>query len=236
MKLGQINRKKRKIIMDIPLCKRYEVSEAYHTLRSNLLFRGEGIQSLAMVSCTSGEGTTSVVWKLALSLAEAGKNVLVIDADMRKPVNAEYCRMKQTGKGLSEFLSGSCTAEECVFPTSYENLYALPAGHSCRNCSELLTNDRLHVLMAEVREVFDYILVDCPPLSNAIDGALAAKACDASVIVLEADKAKRSVLQGMKTQLEKADSRILGVILNKFDSHKYRCYGNYYGKSYGKAD
>lgn len=229
MKPEQISKK---ATADIPRSGEAYISEAYNTLRANLLFSDEDIKTVAMVSCTSGEGTTGVTWRLALSLSEIGKNVLVIDGNLRSPSTIAR------GKGLSDYLSGDCEMEACICCTQYEHLYALPSGEVSdvgENSSKLLFDDRFAFLLKEMREAFDYVLVDCPPLSDRIDGAVAARVCDASAIVLEADRVKPDLFQSVVEQLKKANSRILGVILNKFDVKKYRCYGNYFRKSRGKS-
>ena len=234
MNLELINGMKKKVSMKIPRPKEYHSIESYNALRANLLFKSGDARSVAMVGCESEDGTSCVTWNLALSLAEIGRKVLVIDADMRNSVIAENYQIKHVEKGLSEYLSEKCDLEECIYQTSCDNLYAVYAGKTSDHPSELLSGCRFRALLDEAKEEFDYILVDCPPLANVIDGAIVAGVCDASVIVAEADRTKRTMLQSIKSQLEKADSRILGVVLNKFDSERYKCYGNYYGKSYGR--
>lgn len=234
MKLEQMTEKSKKVTMEIPRSEEYYMAEAYRSLRTNLLFCGEEVKSIAMVSSLSGEGTTSVTWNLALSLAEIGKKVLVVDANMRKSTVAQQYHVTDKVTGLAEYLSGTCNLESCVCKTSYEHLYAVFAGNESANSSELLSRGGLEALLEESKEAFDYVLVDCPPLGNTIDGAVIAKVCDASVIVLEADKTNRKMIQSVKAQLEKADSKILGVVLNKFNAKRHQCYGNYYGKKYGE--
>ena len=231
MELEQLIGNKRKIAMNIYRSQQYYISEAYNALCANLQFCGEDIKSVALVSCESGKDTASVVWNLALSLAEAEKNILVINANMHKSGITDKYQLEATEKGLSEYLSGSCQMEDCIFQTSYKHLFILSSGAVSEKSSKLLNSHRFCSLMMEVRKVFDYILVDCPPLSNTIDGAVAAKICDASVIVLESDKTKRQLVKSVKMQLDKAGCRILGVILNRFNARRFKCYGNYFGKS-----
>ena len=228
MRLEQI---RKRVTVDIPHSDQAYMSEAFNTLRANLLFCDDDIKSIAMVSCTSGEGTTDVTWRLAFSLSEIGKNVLVIDGNMRNS------SMKYKGKGLSDYLSGDCRMQECIFRTPYEHLYVLPSGDARgigEKSSELLLNDGLRLLLNEAEEIFDYIFVDCPPLSDMIDGAVVAGVCNASAIVLESDRIKPEFLQNVTEQLRKANDRILGVIINRFNVRKYRCYGNYLRKSCGR--
>lgn len=234
MKLEQLVCNKRKITMNIFISEQHHISEAYNALRANLQFCGDDLRTIAFVSCMPEEGTSSVIWKLALSLAEIGKNVLVINANMQKNGMTDKYQLDMSRKGLSEYLSDRCQLEECIFQTSYKNLFILPCGAQQGNSSGLLSNHKINILVEETREAFDYVFMDCPALSNTIDGVLAAKMCDASVIVLEADKTKRRLAQSVKAQLEKADCRILGVILNKFNFRRFKCYGNYFGKSYGR--
>ena len=207
------------------------VEEAYSMLRTNILLCGEKITSVAMVGCTSGAGTTTITWKLAHTLAEIGKNVLVIDADMRKTGISEYCRVQTGQKGLADYLSGICEVKDCICPASCEHLYAVISANTEELPSNLLSNGKFRTLIDEAEKDFDYILVDCPSMSDAIDAVAAAKECDACAVVIQADRTKRYMVKSVVKQLVKANPGILGAVLNRFDVRKHKCYGNYYKRA-----
>lgn len=103
-------------------------SEAYKTLRANLQFCGKDIKSIAITSCTPAEGKSTVSLNMAKSLAESGKRVLFIDADLRKSVLVSRCQVKQAVKGLSHYLSGQCAFADVVYSTNVPNLHMIFAG------------------------------------------------------------------------------------------------------------
>lgn len=215
----------------------FRLSEAFKTLRTNIDFCGDDIKTIAFTSCVPGEGKTSVSFNLAISMIEAGKRVLFIDADMRKSVlNGRYQMSKATG-GLAHFLAGRKPLEECIFMTNIPRLFLIPTGAVPPNPAELLGVKRFKNALETLREQFDYIIIDTPPLGSVIDSAIVAKECDGVVVVMQTRTIGRSFADRVIDQLRKADCNILGVVLNKVEiGGKYygKYYGRYYGKYYGK--
>lgn len=218
--------------------KDYRSNEAYKTLRTNIEFSGSDKKAIVFTSCTSNEGKSTVSLSLADSLAEGGKKVLFIDADLRKSVMMG--RHKVSGnKGLSHFLSGQAEVREIILKTQNPNLYITFAGVLPPNPSELLGNNRFEAFLNGARKAYDYIIIDAPPLGSVIDAAVVAKNCDASVLVVASQTISYKFARVVKDQLEKADCPILGVVLNKVDMKQNKYYGNkyyskYYGDYYGK--
>lgn len=218
--------------------KDYRSNEAYKTLRTNIEFSGSDKKAIVFTSCTPNEGKSTVSLSLADSLAEGGKKVLFIDADLRKSVLMG--RHKVSGnKGLSHFLSGQAEVREIILKTQNPNLYITFAGVLPPNPSELLGNNRFEAFLNGARKAYDYIIIDAPPLGSVIDAAVVAKNCDASVLVVASQTISYKFARVVKDQLEKADCPILGVVLNKVDMKQNKYYGNkyyskYYGDYYGK--
>lgn len=212
----------------------FKANEAFKTLRTNILFSGSDIKVITMTSSTPNEGKTSVSLQLAKSFAEAGKKVLLIDADIRKSVIIG--RYKVTGeiRGLSHYLTGQSSLEDVIYATDIDNFYILFAGPVAPNPSELLESAQFEKIITSQREEFDYIIVDAPPLGSVIDAAIIAKHSDGAIMVVESGTISYKLAQRVKEQLEKSDCRILGVVLNKIDMEKNSYYGNYYGRYYGK--
>ncbi len=196
--------------------------EAYKVLRTNLQFCGANMKMLAFTSCGSNEGKTTITLSLGKSLSELKKKVLVIDADMRKSIMAGRHTTAKNVVGLSELLTGQKLLGECIYTTQYEQLDILFAGKYPPNPVELLSGDGFRSLLEQVREMYDYVLIDTPPLGIVIDAAVIAPYCDGSVLVI-GDGVRRSQAADVVKQLKTGGSSILGVVRNnaKKEHHDY---------------
>lgn len=211
----------------------YSSNESYKSLRTNLLFCGEDKKVIAITSCTPNEGKSTVSLNLALSLADSGKKVLFIDADLRKSVLTGRTDVTEDIKGLSSLLSHQETVEDIIYATNYPNFHIIYAGQVPPNPAELLGGKYFKRFLQAVRKVYDYVIIDTPPLGSVIDSAVIADECDGAIIVLESGVISYRFAQKVKNQLMKSECPILGVILNKVDMSKQGYYGKYYGKYYG---
>lgn len=209
--------------------KDYRANEAYKTLRTNIEFSGADNKVIVFTSCTPNEGKSTVSLSLAASLAETGKKVLFIDADLRKSVLAQ--RHKLAVKGLSHFLSGQADVNSIIYKTQKTDLFVMFAGVIPPNPAELLGQNRFESLINISRKLYDYVIVDTPPLGSVIDSAIIAKKCDAAVLVIAANAISHKFAATVKGQLEKSDCPIIGVVLNKVDT-KQNGYLKYYGQYY----
>ena len=217
------------------ITKDYRSNEAYKTLRTNIEFSGADNKVIVLTSCTPDEGKSTVSLGLAMSLAEGGKKVLFIDADLRKSVLAGRHRVTEEVKGLSHFLSGQAEVEETMYKTQEEGLVVMFAGVVPPNPSELLGSDRFRELISRTKKEYDYVIIDAPPLGSVIDAAVIARACDASVLVVAANTVSYKFVRTVKSQMEKTDCPILGVVLNKVNMKQNKYYGKYYGNYYGDS-
>jgi len=212
----------------------YSYEEAIKTLRTNIQFCGSNIKVIMLESAFPNEGKSSMSFSLASSMAQIGKNVLLIDADIRKSVMVSRYQLDKEVNGLSQFLSGQKNKEEIIYETNLNNLNIVFSGPYSPNPAELLEEPVFSLLIQAVRAEYDYIIIDTPPMMNLIDGAIIANHCDGAVLVIESGKVSYRVEQKIKKQLEKSGCRILGVILNNVNLDSGRYYGKY--KKYGKYE
>ena len=215
----------------------YQIKEAYKTLRSNIEFSGQNVRIISVTSCTPGEGKTTVAMALARAFAEAGKKTILVDADMRKSVLVGRYRTGSVRLGLTHCLVGRERLSSVICETDTPNLYVVFSGPVPPNPNELLGGRIFEKVLENMKQVFDYVIIDTPPLGSVIDAAVVSKQCDGTVMVIESNAISYRFAQRVKDQLDKAGAKILGVVLNKVDiSGKgyYGHYGNYYGKYYGK--
>lgn len=216
----------------------YGKKEAFNSLRTNLGFCGDDIKVVLFTSCTPDEGKSTVVLELARSLADNGKRVLMIDADLRKSVLVGRYHAKKEGKstgkkeggieGLTHYLAGKTSMDNIICTTNVENMDVIFAGHVTPNPTELLDNLYFEKLMTYARENYDMVLVDCPPLGSVIDAAIVAPKCDGAIIVIEAKKCSYHFIRDIKKQLEVTGIRIIGTVLNKVQVEKGGYYNRYY--------
>ena len=205
-----MNKIKLKLIGQENFC----VQEAYKVLRSNLQFCGQNVRVIAITSCHENEGKTTISLNLGKSFAELNKKVLIIDADMKKSVMVGKNTESKAVKGLSELLTGLAEYNECVCETQFPLLNIMFAGKYPPNPVELLSSTDFSNLISIVKENYDYVIVDLPPLGAVIDAAVVAPQCDGVALVISDNNVKCSVAQSVIAQLSASKSKILGVIKN----------------------
>ena len=193
----------------------YFVREAFNTLRTNILFSGKSVKTILVTSCVAHEGKTTVSFEMARSLAENNKKVLLIDADLRKSVTVSRYTRERGINGLSQILSGQVGLEQSVYRTQLAGLDVIFAGPFPPNPAELVGSPTFKELLDCVRDAYDFIIIDAPPLGLVIDAAVMASVCDGAVIVINQGTVKYRVAQDVKAQLTKSGCRILGVVLNQ---------------------
>ena len=219
------------IKLDIPGTDDFFIQEAYKVLRTNLQFCGQNIRVVALTSCNENEGKTTVTLHLAKSLSELGKKVLVIDADIRKSVMEGRNTTAKNTLGLSEVLTGIDKLANCIYATQYPSLQLMFSGQYPPNPVELLSGSYFSSLITEAKKVYDYILIDTPPLGQVVDAAVIAPNCDGVIMVIGGGKIRCGQAQQVVSQIEKSGTKILGVVRNstkKSGGSKY-----YYRDKYG---
>ena len=212
----------------------FRTREAFKTLRTNIEFSGDSIKVIGLTSATPNEGKSSISFELALSFAQAGKRTLLIDADLRKSVMKARYKRGKVKLGLTNCLAGKQDFDEVICETDVPDFYMVFAGPVPPNPSELLGNRIFRNAVEKAREEFDIIVVDTPPIGSVIDAAVVSKCCDGMVLVLESGAISYRFARKAKEQLEVADAKILGCVLNKVNLSGKGYYGKYYGKYYGQ--
>ena len=221
----------------------YAKEEALRTLRTNIRFCGDSIKSILLTSFAPTEGKSTIALSLAHSLAESGRKVLLIDADIRKSVMVGKMRAKSLSGaplvGLSHFLTGQKTKEEVICEVrDLEKLHIIFAGPAVPNPTEILEEHYFDELMEYAREEYDMVIVDSAPIGLVIDAAVIARNCDGAILVIAQGEVKRGQILSAKNQLAASGIRILGAVLNKIDVSKSSYYGKYYGRyeQYGRVE
>ncbi len=219
-----------KIISKIPSY--YDINEAFKTLRTNLFFAGENVKVISITSADPDEGKSTVSLELAKCISQVEKKVLYIDADMRKSNFADRIVSSGSVKGLSHYLSSSISIEDIIYPTQYPFLDVICSGLFPPNPVELLDSEKFRNFIAALREVYDYIIIDTPPISSVVDAAIISAASDGVIFVTASGNLSRKAARDAKAKLERnKDCRIIGAILNKVDVN-YRSHYNYYKRYY----
>jgi len=212
------------------VAKDFQTAEALKTLRTNILFSGTEVRAIALTSFSASEGKSMLSFQLAAFLAQAGKRVVLVDADLRKSVLAHRLHMKGKVKGLSHVLSGMSNLKDALFGTDIPGMQVLFAGARVPNSAELLGTENFRTLIKILKANFDYVIVDTAPLGMVIDCAVIAPVVDGTVMVVDSMHNSYKLERRVKAQLEKTGGKILGVVLNRVD---FKDQSGYYGKAYG---
>jgi capsular exopolysaccharide synthesis family protein len=214
-------------------------AESYRALRTSLLLSSaeHAPHSILITSSHPAEGKTTIVTNTAISLAQTGVRVLVLDADMRRPRCHRILGIKNE-VGLSTYLSRGIALESVIQEHEVPNLYVLTAGPVPPNPAELLSSSKLRVLMEELQGQFDHIVIDSPPITNVTDALIVSPLVEGVVIVVKGGETPREAVMRTKQALLDVNARIFGVVLNCIDLSKegyYYRYHHYYHGSYGES-
>lgn len=216
----------------------YDIAEEYYnSIRTNIQFSGRDLKVITLTSVQPGEGKSTTSVNIAISFAKAGLKTLLIDSDIRNSVMSGTFKADEKYEGLSSYLSGNAELSAVISHTNIENLMLIPAGHVPPNPTTLLQNSNFNFMIDTVKELFDYVIIDTPPIGLVIDSAIISQKADANILVTEAGAIKRRFIQKAKEQMEQSGALFLGIILNKVEEtlDSYGGYGSYgaYG-NYGK--
>ena len=209
----------------------FKTKEAYKTLRTNVQFCGNDVKIISLTSCVPNEGKSMVSFNLAISMAETGKKVLFIDADLRKSVLIGRYKINKAIKGLTQYLSGVEQLDEVRYSTNVKNMDLILSGPVPPNPAELLNNEKFTELLETARKEYDYVIIDTPPIGQVIDPAIVAQQTDGVIFLISQANISYKYAQKQIEQMRKSGCRILGAVLNKVDPEEK---GGYYGGYYGK--
>lgn len=207
-------------------------AEAFRTLRTNIQFSSidKKVQVVCVTSAGPGEGKSTVGSNLAVVMAESGKKTLIIDCDLRKPSIHKIFQLSNN-TGLSDLLAGKVVFEKTVQESGTENLYVLTSGTKPPNPSEILASSKIKKFITALRLMYDFIVIDTPPVLLVTDAQLLAECSDGYLLVLASGEVDKDAAAKAQNLLEKVNAKILGAVLNKVETSKGGYYG-YYGKSY----
>ncbi|MDT0167101.1 polysaccharide biosynthesis tyrosine autokinase [Actinotalea sp. AC32] len=190
-------------------------AEAYRQLRTNLTFSAvtNRMQVVVVTSAVAGDGKTTTACNLAITLAESGRTVLLVEADMRRPMAAEHLGI-EGGAGLTNILAGQVRAEEVIQTWGTDGLHVLTAGTLPPNPSELLGSDAMHKLVVELRDEFEVIVLDTPPVLPVTDASVVATHADSVVLVVRHARTEREQAHAAVEALSAVGAPLAGAILN----------------------
>jgi len=212
------------------------ISEAFRALRTSVLMSlaDRPPQVILISSAQPKEGKTATSLNLALALVQKGSRVLVVDCDLRRPSLAKLLNVS-TSRGISGILTGAYPFDEHAVTAvpRQANLYCLPSGPPPPNPAELLCSAKMEELMKQMRQHFDHIVIDSPPILPVTDSIILARQVDGVVMVVECEATTRAALSRACTLIENSGGRVLGTVFNKVDANRdgyygYRYYHGYY--------
>lgn len=207
-------------------------AEAYRILRTNIEFnrRNAHANCITVVSGGAGEGKSTTLTNLAYVCAQGGYNVLLIDADLRRP-RLHTLFDTSNAVGLTNYLTTDVHLEDVVLKTPVDNLYFLPSGVLPADSAGILNSQRMSDLIADVKSRFDLVLIDSPPILGVSDASVLANEADMTIIVVQHRKLPRQMLMRVKQAVDNVGGNVLGVVLNNVDvrsDSSYSYYTSYY--------
>lgn len=219
------------------------VGEQYKIIRANIQsFKSRGdYKTFLITSCVNGEGKTVTSVNLAMTMAHDlnGKNILLIDADMRKGKVARYLGLNNS-PGLSEILKGEIEPDSAFVSPNIKNFTIIPSGNVPKNPAELLSSKKMTNILSALNARFDYIFIDSPPVMPLADPCLLSSVADGTILVIQAGRTQREMIKNVEHRLQQAHAKLLGYIMTGMESHlptylyryvhEYSGYSAYYEK------
>lgn len=206
------------------------ISEKFRGIRSNLLFSSAdtAIKGIVVTAEKPAAGKSTIASNLAITYAQAGYRTLIIDGDMRKPT-LHYIFNKNNNHGLSSAIIKNVELEEAIKETEIENLDLLTSGPIPPNPSELIGSSNFNEIIEILKEQYNFIVLDTPPINTVTDAQIYSKYIKHSILVIDAEKNNRTEIIKAKSLLDRVNSKILGVVLNRMPKDKSSSYYAYYG-------
>lgn len=207
-------------------------AEAYRILRTNIEFnrKSADANAITVVSGGAGEGKSTTLVNLAYICAQGGYNTLMIDGDLRRPKLHTFFDINNS-VGLTNYLTTALMLEDVILQTPIENLYFMPSGILPADAAGILNSRRMSELIADVKNRFDLVLIDSPPILGVSDASVLASEVDLTMIVIQHRKLPRQMLMRVKQAIENVGGNLLGVVLNNVDvrsDSQYQYYTSYY--------
>lgn len=226
--MSQSKNKRQLITISNP---RSPISESYRSLRTNMDFSSidEKLQVMMVTSAGPGEGKSTTITNLAVTYAQSERKVILLDGDLRKPT-AHHTFGLTNRLGLSSVISQQCSLAEAIQVTDTPNLHVITSGVIPPNPAEMMASKKMTSLIDQLRETYDIVLIDTPPLLAVTDAQVISTKCDGVVLVIDQGKVKRDIAIKAAKSLENVNARILGVVLNNVKRKaNEEAYYYYYG-------
>lgn len=212
-------------------------AENYKTLRTNLQFSSPDskLQIIMLTSAVPGEGKSTVSANLAIVMAQEGKKTLLVDCDLRKPVIHKLFGLSNQ-EGLTNTLIDEICIDKAIQQSKLENLHILTSGTKSPNPSELLSSDKMNNFITSLKQYYDYIILDTPPVVVVTDAQLISRMADGCILVVASGESEKDEAIKAKGLLLKVDAKIIGVVLNKVGKtlKNRKAYYNYYYDNEGR--
>ena len=207
-------------------------AEGYRIMRTNIEFNSKSAdaKTITMISGGAGEGKSTTLNNLAFTFAKGGYRTLIVDADLRRPSQHRFFEVSNE-RGLSDYLTTDIPLEPLVIKTDIENLSFLPSGRLPIDAVGILNSQRMIDLMHQVKNTYDMIFFDSPPILGVSDASVIASAVDMTIVVVQHRRFPRSMLQRVKQGLLNVNANIIGCVLNNTDirhDEYYEYYTSYY--------
>lgn len=205
------------------------IAESYRTLRTNIQFASIGkiVKSILVTSTQPGEGKTTTSANLAIVMGQAGKKTVYVDADLRRPSGSETFHVNNF-KGVTSYLVGNEKLEDIMQETGIPNVSVITAGPIPPNPAELLGSQEMSQFIAELQNRFDMVIIDSPPALAVADAVVLSTLVDGCLIVINAGKTNEDLVGKVTNQLQMANAKIFGVVLNKLPQRKRKEADYYY--------
>jgi capsular exopolysaccharide synthesis family protein len=213
------------------------MAEAFRGVRTALYFstQGRGHQVIQFTSAEKGDGKSTLLANLAVSIAQSGKRTVLIDADFRRPRMHKLFPTVSRETGLASVMTGEAIPEQAAQPTVVPNLWLMPCGPRPGNPAELLTAPRFQEVLEELRSHFDFVLIDTPPVLLVSDPCAVAPRADGVILVVRLGKNNRPAAEQAGAMLASLGANVLGVMVNDSNQPSRYGYGHGYGYDYRYA-
>src|SRR5665647_1222391 len=203
------------------------MAEAYRTMRTNLGFASmdEPCRSILFTSTNPGDGKSTIASNLAVVMAQAGNRVVLVDADLRKPVLHQIFEVDNR-QGLTNCLLKEVEVESVLHNGLVDNLYVMTSGPIPPNPAEILNSSRTGQVLKQLLDNYDYVFIDAPPVLAVTDASILSTLVDGVVLVINSATTRTDLAREATEQFKKANARVIGVVLNqvKMDSNDYKYY------------
>lgn len=214
----------------------FDVAEAVNQLRVNLSFTDANIKKIVVTSSIPNEGKSFLALCLWRAMAQTGKKVLFVDCDLRLSEIKDIYDIQTSDAffGIAHVLSGQCAVQDVMYKTNIPNAYMIPSANAVSNPATLLESDHFREVLDQVADVFDYVIIDTPPIGTVADALTIGKVADGNILVVRSGFTKKVLVRDTIERLKVTNQPLLGIVLNRVDvsrnsSYYYKGYGDYYG-------